>query len=149
MGRKAVDITNKKFGKLTALYSKRENNRTYWFCRCDCGNEKWIELCHLYNAQSCGCICTDIIQKARKEFEKKNMVEGTSLKGITRNINKNNVSGIKGVCYSPAIKKWIAYITFKGKKITKRFDTEKEATKCRKELEEKYFKPFLEKYKAD
>ncbi len=120
-----------------------------WVCKCDCEKEKWVETSRLTKGitKSCGCICTDIIEKVRKRFQKENMLEGTSLKGIARNLNKNNKSGTKGVCYSPAVKKYIAYLTFKGKKITKRFDTEDEAIKCRKELEEKYFKPILNKYK--
>lgn len=120
-----------------------------WVCKCDCGKEKWIETRHLTKGytKSCGCICTDTIQNARKKFQKENMVEGTSLKGISRNLNKNNKTGSKGVCYSPVVKKYVAYLTFKGKKITKRFNTENEAIKYRKELEGKYFKPILEKYK--
>lgn len=147
MSRKPLDLTNKRFGKLVALYSKRENNRTYWLCKCDCGNTKWIEMSHLgKKTQSCGCICIDIIQKARIDFEAKNMVEGTSLKGMTRSLNKNSSSGIKGVCFSPAVNKYVAYITFKGKKRTKRFDNIEDAIKWRKEQENIYFKPILEKY---
>lgn len=146
MSRKSVDLTGKRFGKLIALYSKRENNRTWWLCKCNCGNEKWIEISHIYKTRSCGCICTNIIQKARIEFEKENMVEGTSIKGISRSINKNNVSGTKGVCYSKAVNKYVAYITFKGKKLTKRFNTLEEAITCRKNWENIYYKPILEKY---
>lgn len=120
-----------------------------WICKCDCGNTKWIETDHLTKniTQSCGCLCTDIIQKARVDFQKENMVEGTSLKGITRQLNKNNTSGTKGVCFSPAVNKYVAYITFRGKKITKRFDNEQDAINWRKQQEEKYYKPILEKYK--
>lgn len=37
---KAEDITNQKFGRLTALYRiKSNNNRTKWLCHCDCGKD--------------------------------------------------------------------------------------------------------------
>lgn len=56
------DITNQKFGKLTALYNtyaKDNNAGCYiWHCKCDCGNECDISLAHLREngVQSCGCL---------------------------------------------------------------------------------------------
>lgn len=36
---KALDITGQKFGKLTAIKrGPSKNNKTYWYCQCDCGN---------------------------------------------------------------------------------------------------------------
>jgi len=55
------DLTDSKIGRLTVLgFSKRENNRTYWFCKCDCGK---IVQCLAgsimspknKNNKSCGC----------------------------------------------------------------------------------------------
>ena len=48
----------KRFGKLVALeYRFRPNDKAYWFCRCDCGNEKEIRIDHLKSGRviSCGC----------------------------------------------------------------------------------------------
>lgn len=42
-------------GKLTLLERKRENNRTYFYCKCDCGNTKWIRADCLGITVSCGC----------------------------------------------------------------------------------------------
>jgi hypothetical protein len=40
---KALDITGKKFGKLTAISkAPSRGGKTYWLCRCDCGVEKEI-----------------------------------------------------------------------------------------------------------
>ena len=48
---KAKDLTGKKIGKLTLKERKRENNRTYYYCKCDCGNSLWIrELNNKKNA---------------------------------------------------------------------------------------------------
>lgn len=54
-----LDITNKKFGKLTALYpTKAKNKKMYWMCQCDCGTQ--IEICgdslRKGNTMSCGCL---------------------------------------------------------------------------------------------
>jgi len=55
-----IDISNKRFGKLTTSseYEIRNNNNCYWKCKCDCGNEKWIKTTSLINGkqESCGCI---------------------------------------------------------------------------------------------
>lgn len=52
------DIIGKKFGRLTVLDKKREKNRTYCYCVCDCGNEKWIRMDALTsgNTKGCGCL---------------------------------------------------------------------------------------------
>ena len=51
------DLTGKKIGMLTLLERKRENNRTYYYCRCDCGNEKWIRADFIGKDKinNCGC----------------------------------------------------------------------------------------------
>lgn len=54
------DLTNKKFGMLTAQYSngKREKDkRIIWHCKCDCGNECDVDVNSLISGhtQSCGC----------------------------------------------------------------------------------------------
>lgn len=54
---KAIDITNQKFGHLTAK-SKAESRsgKTYWLCECDCGRTKEVQTTHLKNGvtRSCG-----------------------------------------------------------------------------------------------
>ena len=60
VNRSKKDLTNKKFGKLTALYptNKRSGNHIVWHCKCDCGNECDIDgaMLSINHVQSCGCI---------------------------------------------------------------------------------------------
>lgn len=52
------DLTGKKFGMLTVLnYAFTRKGKTYWHCKCGCGNEKDISATHLIqgNIKSCGC----------------------------------------------------------------------------------------------
>lgn len=45
-------------GKLTILKKEKRNSRFYFYCRCDCGNEKWIRTDALTKknpTKSCGC----------------------------------------------------------------------------------------------
>lgn len=60
MGR-IKDLTGQRFGRLTVLrYDEelsREKGRTFWVCKCDCGNEISIRKDRLSgNTQSCGCL---------------------------------------------------------------------------------------------
>lgn len=58
MGRKIVDLTGKKFGKLLVISQSRRVGREFiWLCRCDCGNEKECRGGNLKqgSAKSCGC----------------------------------------------------------------------------------------------
>lgn len=62
MRKYAVDLTGKRFGKLTAI--KRlpniNKNGARWLCKCDCGNEKIAYAGHLNTGcvKSCGCSST-------------------------------------------------------------------------------------------
>lgn len=68
---KLIDLTNQKFGKLTAIkraedYIKPSGAKMVrWECKCDCGNTIVVRGDHLRNGttKSCGC--------SRKEANKK------------------------------------------------------------------------------
>lgn len=51
------DITNKTFGKLTAITYEKRGKATYWKCLCECGKITYVRLSHLTGGtiQSCGC----------------------------------------------------------------------------------------------
>lgn len=62
---KFIDISGKKFNKLTVLYRDLEYEKSnnlhkgaYWRCKCDCGQEKTIWGTYLRNGstKSCGCL---------------------------------------------------------------------------------------------
>jgi hypothetical protein len=53
------DLTGLTFGELkVSKFSERKNNRTFWMCKCNCGNEKYIDGHHLTSGKqnSCGCM---------------------------------------------------------------------------------------------
>lgn len=52
------DLTNQKFGMLTAIkYSGNKNRKSIWLCRCECGEEKNVRKDKLKagRTKSCGC----------------------------------------------------------------------------------------------
>lgn len=58
---KQVDITNKKFNRLTAVkFVEKRGNFSYWLFRCDCGNEvvyrKNNVTAKITKTKSCGCL---------------------------------------------------------------------------------------------
>ena len=80
------DITGQKFGKLTALeYFTNEEGKTFWKCKCDCGNITIVQRNNLVNGhtQSCGCIAYSIGE--------------TNIANI---LNKNNIKFIKEYVFS-------------------------------------------------
>ena len=60
--RNTLDLTNKKFGKWTALYpvggkDEYSSRSIYWHCRCDCGTEKDVSSNSLVRGDSLSCGC--------------------------------------------------------------------------------------------
>jgi hypothetical protein len=65
-----VDLSGKIFGRWEVLGpSERRNEIRYWFCRCECGIEKWVRSQALANggSRSCGCLFREL---ARQRFLK-------------------------------------------------------------------------------
>ena len=57
--KKVIDLTEKKFGKLTVVRQEYIKNRhLYWFCKCDCGNECVVKGDKIKSGhtKSCGCL---------------------------------------------------------------------------------------------
>ena len=53
------DLTGQRFGKLEVVrYAYTNAKKTYWECRCDCGNVVVVKAAYLKNGatQSCGCV---------------------------------------------------------------------------------------------
>ncbi len=56
MGRKAIDMTGQKFGKLTVVRRvKSKNSNAYWLCYCECGRAKEVRRGHLINGDTKSC----------------------------------------------------------------------------------------------
>ena len=158
MGSKPKDITGQRFGRMTVLRDSGErcsDRGVLWLCKCDCGNEKIARGSDLKrgHVKSCGCLKREIdekainINKSHKKQAEEQLKEGTKLDALTKKISKNNTSGVKGVSFDKNAKNWIALMTFKNKVVLREhFKNKQDAINARKEAEEKYFKPILEKY---
>lgn len=138
------DITDRRFGKLTALYpaEKQTDSRQKWVCLCDCGNTSSVSISNLKNGhtKSCGCLQTE---------EKRTLIEGTCLEVIaSEKVPKNNISGVRGVSYHSKTDSWVATINFKNKHYyLGKFEKLTDAAAARQRAEEEHFEPILDKYR--
>jgi len=154
---------------------EKQGRTSKWICICDCGNETTVAINHLNSGHTTSCGCLGIkqkmingkktgvsfskkygkingpinIKKAIEENKKSYEKEGTNLTQITpeRKINSNNTSGYKGIYWNKQSKKWTSSLTIKRKTINLGyFSNKQDAINARKEAEDKYFKPILDKY---
>lgn len=70
MGRPAIDLTSKRFGRLVVIerdfsYPSGTGKSAYWKCQCDCGNTISVRQDKLKNGitQSCGCLSKEVRTK--------------------------------------------------------------------------------------
>lgn len=151
------DLTGKRFGRLVVYEDtgKRDANQNrIWLCDCDCGGTKEVTTHDLNHGfvRSCGCLAEDASEKAGENLGnyviKNHVKEGTNIKNLTSKISKSNTSGVKGITWDAAKKKWVAQISFKKKHYhLGRYDNKEDAIKIRKAAEEELFDPIIEKYK--
>lgn len=153
---KKSDLIGKRFGRLIVIEkTKKKKWGTFLYsCKCDCGNEALVTGSDLKNknTQSCGCMQRDAARKnmLSGKFHEYGLIDNTNLYLLDQKIPKNNSSGVKGIYWDEKANKWVAQIKFQGKKIYLGiFSDKNKAIAARKEAEEKYFKPILEKYKKD
>lgn len=60
---------NEKYGRLKVIeFVKRENSKSYWKCKCDCGNEITLPITYLTtgDTKSCGCLRKEMVAKLSK-----------------------------------------------------------------------------------
>lgn len=110
MGRKPIDLTGQRFGRLTVV--KRSGSTpqklALWLCKCDCGNEKIIDGHTLRRggSKSCGCYRTEreserAVKRNYKHGQRKTRLYGIWLGMKSRCYNSNDHNflhyGAKGI----------------------------------------------------
>lgn len=149
IGRNIIDITGKRFGRLTALYPTENRNKkssVYWHCRCDCGNELEVTEDGLVSGsyKSCGCLLKEIQANIPNTLHH---VGGTCVEHLERRKFRNdNTSGFRGVLRLKS-GRYAVNIGFKGKQYyVGRFRTFEEAVSARLEAEKIIHEGFLKAY---
>ena len=78
MSRKLIDISGNKYNMLTVVkFSHMVKNRSFWVCRCDCGNMVTLQRSAIVNTHlpsrniSCGCLKKEIDKNFSEIFKQK------------------------------------------------------------------------------
>lgn len=76
-------LTGETFGRLTVLdkverrriQTKKKRFRTYWLCKCECGQEHWVSRDSLLFGKtiSCGCYSKEIRQRPKGDAAKRKL----------------------------------------------------------------------------
>lgn len=82
---KMLDLTNKRFLKLTALFPVRSKGKIHWLCLCDCGNLVVVKTANLNNSntRSCGCLQREIVINRWNLYRDNNNVIGKKFGRLT------------------------------------------------------------------
>jgi len=151
---KAIDLTGKRYGRLTVIKQagRAKNGNMRWLCRCDCGNSKVVDGYNLRSGQSesCGCL--------RKEKSKQSIQNNPQTKVYIGNasvlkktwhptshdLRSSNKSGVTGVSFDQCQQRWVARLYFHGRYVLNRMYVHKEhAIAARRQAEELYLKTKL------
>lgn len=148
---KRIDLTGRKFGRLTAVEMTDKRDRKgsiYWKCRCDCGRETFVtsDVLRRGAVKSCGCLQRENRKKITDQLHR---VEGTCIEFLNnRKTRRDNTSGCRGV-YLLRSGRYRADIGFRGKKYQLgTFDRFDEAVAARMEAEDLVYGGFLKAYGA-
>lgn len=111
------DLAGQRFGRLVALYpAEKENNsgKTFWHCRCDCGNEVDVNTMSLVRGRtrSCGCYNAEQDGKLNQYLH---LQDNTCIERLRQihNGQEKNRSGFRGL-FLTQTGKYRATITFQG-----------------------------------
>lgn len=82
---KMIDVTDKRFGKLVALFPVRCRNATMWLCQCDCGNSLAVSYNALSqnNTRSCGCAKIEKTKAYWDKYRNDNSIIGKTFGELT------------------------------------------------------------------
>ncbi len=131
------EIVGRQFGELTAVKQIGVFKGGYhWEFKCSCGRTcKRLLSGVMANSNkgfnvSCGC--------RRKSLNFQEKASKNRRKKLSQKVDKNNTSGITGVCYDKCRDKWLAYLEINRVKHRRSFKGFNEAVICRKEWEKEY-----------
>lgn len=153
----ALDLTGRRFGDLEVIERDGTNERgqALWLCKCHrCGNRRTFTatLLRRGEAVSCGCIRPEQARSARHVLMTEKTVDGVPVPLLTKKVRSDSGTGVKGVYRRERNGKefFVAHISVKGKRIWgPPRATLAEAVTDRKELEERYHRPYIDALRSD
>ncbi len=148
---KRKDWIGRRYGRLTVIGESEEPNCVT--CLCDCGNQKEVVKGNLTNGNTSSCGCRRV-ESSRENLRERNLK--VRKYGVDPHLLMNmkptarNKTGVRGVCFIERIGKYRVDIGVGGRNLyCGCYSDFQEAIDVRKEAERVYFRPVVEKYKAD
>lgn len=94
-----IDLTGKRFGRLTVIeqVGKANNHGVLWRCKCDCGNEKNVRSNYLRSGGTTSCGCYRLEQK-KEQF--KRSAEWKTTHGMSNTPLYRQWRAMKNRCYN-------------------------------------------------
>lgn len=98
-GRSAIRLDGKRFGRWIVVTGPRSQRfgmngkpKTQWFCRCDCGTERWVfsDLLRRGGSLSCGCLARELVSSRGIHHASHTPLYGVWRSMIARCEDKNN-----------------------------------------------------------
>lgn len=149
-----LDITGKRFGRLTVVEKTdmRDGTSIIWKCLCDCGNTTYVSSKNLAHGGTLSCGCqrrekaTETLEKITRP--KLGVVDHTNLAKLASNKpQRNSNTGVRGVTRLPD-GRYEAYINLRRKRIRiGRYYTLEEARTERERAVEQYFQPLIDEWR--
>ena len=112
MGRKLIDLTNKRFGILTVVkraddyvYPDGKQHQAQWVCKCDCGKEVVVMSAALVrgHTKSCGCKRKEKVKESLKKYNTYDLTGeygiGYTFKGEEFYFDLEDYEKIKDYCW--------------------------------------------------
>lgn len=149
-----VDLTGRRFGRLTVLKQKGRtaDRNVLWECLCDCKNIVIISSKSLLagSTKSCGCLNRELAKQShsKKDLGHWDIYKNTRINLLNETIPKNNTTGVRGVSFDSVKGKYRVRINLQHKTYQLGyFDTLEEAKKAREEAEKEIWNPIKTEYK--
>lgn len=149
---RCIDLTNKKFGRLTVI--KRDghepNGNARWQCRCDCGNIVEVDGYRLRHGgvRSCGCLRREVSKArskrnpvfiARQRTHGEDLFDASGISYVATRTGRRNKSGQVGVSFNKSSQSWFARMWYHGEYVLlKSCSSYEEAVWYRKQAESQY-----------
>jgi hypothetical protein len=97
--RKTIRLDGRRFGRWLVVGPSRSQRfgalgkpKIQWFCRCDCGAERWVfsDVLRRGGSLSCGCLCREISRSRGTHYMSKTPIYRVWRSMISRCENSNN-----------------------------------------------------------
>lgn len=150
--RNSADLAGQTIGNFEVIrYVGSNKLGTLWECKCLlCEKIKVIPAAWIKQNKSCGCLANKTKSENVKRYQDKLSDIKSNVSILREAPNRNNTTGVRGVCYIKSKKMYLAYISYQNKSyILLRSTDINQCIAARKAAEKAVREDFLKWYNAE